>query len=121
MRQLSVAAGCVDLRAICSVAQLLLCKQSWLHVCSVFTSLRPQCCTAGVRAAGLDCHLAAYGCRGPSSGIGVAAHIVVEQHIMPACRICIVASCPGGTASNLVTYLARADVALSVTMTTVST
>lgn len=31
------------------------------------------------------------------------------------------ASCPGGTASNLVTYLARADVALSVTMTTVST
>lgn len=31
------------------------------------------------------------------------------------------ASCPGGTASNLVTYLARADVALSVMMTTVST
>lgn len=36
-------------------------------------------------------------------------------------RICIVASCPGGTASNLVTYLAQADVALSVAMTTVST
>lgn len=36
-------------------------------------------------------------------------------------RVCIVASCPGGTASNLVTYLAQADVALSVTMTTVST
>ncbi len=31
------------------------------------------------------------------------------------------ASCPGGTASNLVTYLAQADVALSVAMTTVST
>lgn len=31
------------------------------------------------------------------------------------------ACCPGGTASNLVTYLARADVALSVAMTTVST
>ena len=31
------------------------------------------------------------------------------------------ASCPGGTASNLVTYLARADVALSVMMTTAST
>ena len=45
----------------------------------------------------------------------------VAQRIMSACRICIVASCPGGTASNLVTYLARADVALSVTMTTVST
>jgi bile acid:Na+ symporter, BASS family len=41
--------------------------------------------------------------------------------MMLECRICIVASCPGGTASNLVTYLARADVALSVTMTTVST
>ena len=36
-------------------------------------------------------------------------------------RICIVACCPGGTASNLVTYLAHADVALSVAMTTVST
>ena len=31
------------------------------------------------------------------------------------------ASCPGGTASNVVTFLARADVALSVMMTTVST
>lgn len=38
-----------------------------------------------------------------------------------AIGVCIVASCPGGTASNLVTYLAQADVALSVTMTTVST
>ena len=38
-----------------------------------------------------------------------------------ACRICLVASCPGGTASNVVTFLANADVALSVMMTTVST
>ena len=30
-------------------------------------------------------------------------------------------SCPGGTASNVVTYLARADVTLSVLMTTAST
>lgn len=30
-------------------------------------------------------------------------------------------SCPGGTASNVVTYLARADVTLSVAMTTAST
>ena len=37
------------------------------------------------------------------------------------CRICLVASCPGGTASNVVTFLANADVALSVMMTTVST
>ena len=38
-----------------------------------------------------------------------------------ACRICLVASCPGGSASNIVTFLANADVALSVMMTTVST
>ncbi len=38
-----------------------------------------------------------------------------------ACRICLVASCPGGVASNVVTFLARADVPLSVAMTTVST
>lgn len=31
------------------------------------------------------------------------------------------ACCPGGTASNIVTFLAKADVALSVGMTTVST
>ena len=37
------------------------------------------------------------------------------------CRICLVASCPGGVASNVITYLARADVPLSVAMTTVST
>lgn len=37
------------------------------------------------------------------------------------CRICLVASCPGGVASNVVTFLARADVPLSVAMTTVST
>lgn len=35
--------------------------------------------------------------------------------------ICLVASCPGGVASNVVTFLARADVPLSVAMTTVST
>ncbi|KAK9842367.1 hypothetical protein WJX84_007287 [Apatococcus fuscideae] len=38
-----------------------------------------------------------------------------------AIGICTVASCPGGTASNVVAFLARADVALSVMMTTVST
>ncbi len=37
------------------------------------------------------------------------------------CRLCIVGSCPGGTASNVVTYLAKADVTLSVAMTTAST
>ncbi|MCB1167473.1 MAG: bile acid:sodium symporter family protein, partial [Leptospiraceae bacterium] len=33
----------------------------------------------------------------------------------------LVASCPGGTASNVVTFLARSNVALSVTMTAIST
>ncbi|MCB1176643.1 MAG: bile acid:sodium symporter family protein [Leptospiraceae bacterium] len=35
--------------------------------------------------------------------------------------VILVSSCPGGTASNVLTYLAKADVALSVTLTTVST
>ena len=38
-----------------------------------------------------------------------------------ACRLCLVASCPGGVASNVVTFLARADVPLSVAITAVST
>lgn len=38
-----------------------------------------------------------------------------------AAGLILVACCPGGTASNVVTYLAKADVALSVTMTAVST
>ncbi len=33
----------------------------------------------------------------------------------------LVASCPGGTASNVIAYLAKAEVALSVTMTACST
>lgn len=38
-----------------------------------------------------------------------------------AAGLILVACCPGGTASNIITYLARADVPLSVTMTAVST
>ncbi|MBP7584595.1 MAG: bile acid:sodium symporter family protein [Spirochaetes bacterium] len=38
-----------------------------------------------------------------------------------AVGLILVASCPGGTASNVIAYLARADVPLSVTMTSVST
>jgi bile acid:Na+ symporter, BASS family len=38
-----------------------------------------------------------------------------------AAGVVLVGCCPGGTASNLVTLLAGADVALSVTMTAVST
>jgi len=38
-----------------------------------------------------------------------------------AVGIILVGTCPGGTASNVVAYLARGDVALSVGMTTIST
>jgi BASS family bile acid:Na+ symporter len=38
-----------------------------------------------------------------------------------AVGLCIVGACPGGTASNVVTYLAKADLPLSVAMTTAST
>lgn len=38
-----------------------------------------------------------------------------------AAGLILVGSCPGGTASNVITYLAKGDVALSVTMTTCST
>ena len=38
-----------------------------------------------------------------------------------AVGLILVASCPGGTASNVIAYLAKANVALSVTMTSVST
>jgi len=67
----------------------------------------------------------------------VALGFALQYTIMPlagwsAGRLCalepglavgliLVASCPGGTASNLITYLARANVALSVVMTAAST
>lgn len=38
-----------------------------------------------------------------------------------AIGVVLVGSCPGGTSSNVMTYLARGDVAFSVTMTSVST
>ncbi|MCB1194124.1 MAG: bile acid:sodium symporter family protein [Leptospiraceae bacterium] len=38
-----------------------------------------------------------------------------------ATGIILVSCCPGGTASNVITYIAKADVALSVTMTSFST
>jgi len=38
-----------------------------------------------------------------------------------AAGVVLVGSCPGGTSSNVITYLAKGDVAFSVTMTSVST
>ena len=38
-----------------------------------------------------------------------------------AVGLILVACCPGGTASNVLTFIAKADVALSVTLTAIST
>lgn len=49
--------------------------------------------------------------------------IAVALQLPPALAagVILVGCCPGGTASNVVSYLAKGDVALSVAMTTVST
>jgi BASS family bile acid:Na+ symporter len=54
----------------------------------------------------------------------VAAWAIARAFELPtpfAVGLILVGCCPGGTASNVVAYIARADVALSVTMTTCST
>lgn len=54
----------------------------------------------------------------------LSAWFLVEAFGLPkllALGVILVGACPGGTASNVVTYLARGDVALSVGMTMVST
>lgn len=50
-------------------------------------------------------------------GIGTALNLPTTVKV----GLILVACCPGGTASNLVTYIARANVALSVLLTTIST
>ena len=50
-------------------------------------------------------------------GLGYLFHLSTPF----AVGLVLVACCPGGTASNVVTYLAKADVPLSVTMTAIST
>jgi bile acid:Na+ symporter, BASS family len=55
----------------------------------------------------------------PLAGIGLAFAFGLETGL--AVGLILVACCPGGTASNVVTYLARANLALSVTMTMAST
>ncbi len=55
----------------------------------------------------------------PLAGWGAARLLNLEPGL--AVGVILVASCPGGTASNLITYLARANVALSVVMTMTST
>jgi BASS family bile acid:Na+ symporter len=55
----------------------------------------------------------------PFVGFVIARFLRLEPLI--AVGVVVVGSCPGGTASNVITYFARGDVALSVTMTSVST
>lgn len=53
--------------------------------------------------------------------LGWACAEVFQLPPLLAVGLILVACCPGGTASNVITYLARGDVPLSVTMTTLST
>jgi len=53
--------------------------------------------------------------------LGLAVAKLFALPVPLAVGVILVACCPGGTASNLVTLIAKADVALSVLMTTVST
>lgn len=55
----------------------------------------------------------------PLSGFFVSRLLKLPPHY--AAGLILVSCCPGGTASNIVTYLARANVALSVLMTAAST
>ncbi|MFM7348262.1 MAG: bile acid:sodium symporter family protein [Erythrobacter sp.] len=55
----------------------------------------------------------------PLSGFAVAKLLGLEPGL--AVGLILVACCPGGTASNIVTYIARGHVALSVAMTMAST
>jgi bile acid:Na+ symporter, BASS family len=54
----------------------------------------------------------------PLIGIAIAQIVPMQPEI--AVGLVVVALCPGGPSSNLVTYLAKGDVALSVTLTAVS-
>jgi BASS family bile acid:Na+ symporter len=53
--------------------------------------------------------------------LGYAAAFVFGLPAQAALGLVLVGSCPGGTASNVIAYLARGNVALSVTMTLFST
>jgi len=55
----------------------------------------------------------------PLLGWGIAYVLNLPAHF--AVGLILVGCCPGGTASNLVAYIAKADVALSVVMTVCST
>ncbi len=54
-------------------------------------------------------------------GLGWALGVAFDLPAPLAAGLILVSCCPGGTASNVIAFLARADVALSVTMTAGST
>ena len=54
----------------------------------------------------------------------LVAYLLAQAFSLPpdlAVGVILVGACPGGTASNVITYLAKGDVALSVTMTMATT
>ncbi len=53
--------------------------------------------------------------------LGFLLAFAFETAPLIAAGIVLLGSCPGGTASNVITYLARGDLALSVTLTSIST
>lgn len=55
----------------------------------------------------------------PAAALAVARGLDLDRQLMAG--LVLVGSCPGGTASNVIAFLARADVALSITLTAVST
>lgn len=55
----------------------------------------------------------------PLAAYGLALALRLPPEL--AVGVILVGTCPGGTASNVVTYLARGDVAMSVAMTSVAT
>ena len=71
---------------------------------------RPRDVAVGVAAQYVCMPLAAWAI---AKGLGLPDEI--------ALGVVLVGACPGGTASNVIAYLAKGDVALSVTMTTCST
>jgi BASS family bile acid:Na+ symporter len=55
----------------------------------------------------------------PLAAWAVAGALRLDPEL--AAGVVLVGTCPGGTASNVISYLARADVPLSITLTAVST
>lgn len=64
------------------------------------------------------------GCMAQFAAMPLLAFLLVKLFALPAdlaLGVILVGCCPGGTASNVITYLAKGDLALSVGMTAVST